>query len=57
MAKWHSLEQVAEPFVQCCRNRRLLNEHMRSMNRTEQKPTSFAVDITGLNMPAERFHG
>lgn len=54
VTKRHSLEQVAEPFVPCRGNRRLLNEHMGSMNRTEQKPTSFAVDITGLNILTER---
>ncbi len=53
VAEWHSLEQVAKPFVPCRRNRCLLNEHVSSMDRTEQQPASFAVRITGLNMLAE----
>ncbi|GEM_PF-5299401 len=32
MDKRHPFEQVAEPFVPCRRNRRLLNENMGSMN-------------------------
>lgn len=50
VAKRHSLEQVAKPFVMWRRFRRLLDEHMGSMNRAEKKPTSFAVSITSLNV-------
>ncbi len=54
VAKRHSLEQVAKPLVPYCGSRRLLNEHVTSVNRAEQKPPSFAVGITGLNMLTER---
>ncbi len=53
VAKWHPLEQVAESLVAYRGNRCLLNEHMGSMNRAEQKPTSFAVNIPNLNMLIE----
>lgn len=56
VAKRHPFKQVAESFVPCCGDRCLFNEHVGSMNRAEQKPTSFAVDITDLNVLTECLH-
>lgn len=53
VAKRHPFEQVAKPSIPYCGNRRFLNQHMGSMNRTEQKPASFAVGISDLNMLTE----
>ena len=53
VAKWHPLEHVAESLVPGRGNRCPLDKHVGSMNRTKQKSTSLAIDITGLNMLTE----
>lgn len=53
VTKRHSLEQISKPFVPYRGDRRLLDEHMCSMNRTEQESASLAVGVTGLSMLTE----
>ena len=53
VTKRHSHEQKAKPLIQRSRGRCLLNEHVRSVDRTEQNPSRLAIGIHGLGMLCE----